>query len=97
MPPRAAPAKSGPGGLPPKNKDNFGKVPKYLEKFKEEAKEKSDVIEAKKAAKMAGCPPGTKLMPEEERLQTLADLEDNKKNVNAMLMKMPISMQSLNL
>jgi len=41
-----------------------------------------------------GQPPGTKLMPEEERLATLMDLEGNKKELNDALMKMPISMQS---
>lgn len=83
--------------MPPKKTDNFGKVPKYLEKYKEEAKEKSDIIEAKKELKKSGAPPGTKLMPEEERLQTLKDLEENKKKVEEILNKMPISMQSLNL
>ena len=36
-------------------------------------------------------------MPESERLQTLTDLEENKKKVNLLLQKMPISMQSLHL
>ena len=78
---------------PPENK-NFGKVPKYLQKFNEEAKEKQDAIAAQKAAIIPGQPPGTKLMPEEERLATLRDLEQNKKDINDALMKMPISMQS---
>ena len=33
-------------------------------------------------------------MPEEERLETLRDLEANKKDINDALMKMPISMAS---
>ena len=43
---------------------------------------------------MKGQPPGTKLMPEEERLKTLEDLIKNKKVVNDLLMKLPISMQT---
>ena len=55
------------------------------------------MIQAKKDSKVPGQPPGTKLMPESERLQTLTDLEENKKKVNLLLQKMPISMQSLHL
>lgn len=33
-------------------------------------------------------------MPEEERIKTLADLEKNKRDVNDLLAKMPISMQT---
>ena len=89
MPPRKP--KANPD--PPESK-NFGKVPKYLQKYNEEAKQKEDEIAAKKAAMVPGQPPGTKLMPEEERLATLMDLEGNKKELNDALMKMPISMQS---
>lgn len=63
---------------PPENK-NFGKVPKYLQKYNEEAKEKADAIAAHKASIIPNQPPGTKLMPEDERLETLKDLEQNKK------------------
>lgn len=75
---------------------NFGKVPKYLQKYKEEAKEQEDAnVEAKKQAEiLRNQPPGTKLMPEAERIQTLAELEKNRKEVNALLAKMPISMQT---
>ena len=33
-------------------------------------------------------------MPETERIETLAQLQKNKKEVNALLAKMPISMQT---
>lgn len=33
-------------------------------------------------------------MPEEERIKTLAELEKNKRDVNDLLAKMPISMQT---
>ena len=42
----------------------------------------------------AKIPPGTKLMPEDQRLKTLVDLEENKKKVNDMLNKMPITMKT---
>lgn len=58
---------------------NQGKMPKYLEKYKEEAKQKQDDLDYKKNSRIPGQPPGTKLMDESERLQTLKDLEDNKK------------------
>lgn len=35
-------------------------------------------------------PPGTRLMPEEERLETLKDLKDSKKEINTALEKMPV-------
>ena len=54
-----------------KNK-NYGKVPNYLNKFKNQ---RDDV--AKQQAideEMARHPPGTRLMPEAERQETLRDL-----------------------
>jgi hypothetical protein len=36
-------------------------------------------------------PPGTRLMGEEERLSTLADLEATKKEVQNMLERLPIA------
>ena len=35
-------------------------------------------------------PPGTRLMPEEERLETLKDLKESRKEVNIGLEKMPV-------
>lgn len=53
---------------------NYGKVPAYLNKYKnqavEEQKRKADELERSKH------PPGTRLMPEEERLETLRDLKE---------------------
>lgn len=43
----------------------------------------------------AKLPPGTRLMPEEERLQTLADLVVAKKAANTQLEKLPIVAKSL--
>ncbi len=36
-------------------------------------------------------PPGTRLMGEDERLQTLADLHQTKKEVNQLLERLPIA------
>ena len=38
----------------------------------------------------AKMPPGTRLMPEQERLDTLADLHDSKKEINTALEKLPV-------
>jgi len=35
-------------------------------------------------------PPGTRLMPEEERLDTLKDLQDSLKEINTALEKLPV-------
>lgn len=35
-------------------------------------------------------PPGTRLMPEEERLDTLRDLQESKKEINSALEKLPV-------
>ena len=35
-------------------------------------------------------PPGTRLMPEEERLETLKDLKESRKEINTAIEKMPV-------
>ena len=77
--------------LPPKT-PNYGKTPKYIEKYKEEAKAAADAKEELKAAKLR--PPGTKVLPEDERVATLENLEKNKKEITKILMQMPISMRT---
>lgn len=51
---------------------DFGKVPKYLSKFKTEA----EILEQQRADEKnkQKLPPGTRLIPEEERIRTLEDL-----------------------
>ena len=83
--------KGGPQMLPPRT-PNYGKTPKYIEEYKNEAKKKQDDrLEAKDAARR---PPGTKVLPEEERISTLETLHANKKEVNKILNQMPISMRT---
>lgn len=39
-------------------------------------------------------PPGTRLMKEEERVKTLEELVKNRKDINEMLINMPLSMRT---
>ena len=78
-------------GLPPKT-PNYGKTPKYIAKFKEEAVAKEDARLEAKAAK--NRPAGTRLLPDEERISSLEALNKNKKEVTRILMQMPISMRT---
>ena len=67
-------------------------MPKYLNKYnqaREEAKRQAEIAEEQKK-----MPPGTRLMPEDERQATLADLYQAKKATNDAIEKLPISMQS---
>ena len=77
--------------LPPRT-PNYGKTPKYLEKFKEEARQKALQKEEERAAKYR--PPNTKIISEDERVKTLETLIENKKEILSMLMKMPISLRT---
>ena len=43
----------------------------------------------------AKIPPGTRLMPEEERIETLKDLMESKKEVNTTLEKLPVVSKTL--
>lgn len=75
---------------------NFGKVPEYLQKFNDE---KIQEIELQKqmAEQKRDCPPGMKLMPEEERLETLRCLEENRNTINGQLIRFPIVCDTLGL
>lgn len=75
-----------------KTKKNYGKVPSYLKKFNKERQMKEDWKAQMEADK--DVPPGCKKMDEDERLETLRDLQNNKREVNTMLEKLPISMRT---
>ena len=71
---------------------DFGKVPKYLAKYKEEAEalaQKRAELKAKKA-----LPKGMRQVSEEERVSTLEELVATKKELNDILQHMPISLQT---
>lgn len=67
-------------------------MPKYLTKFKEEAKIKEDARLEAKAQK--NRPVGTRLLPEDERIATLETLNKSRADVTKILCQMPISMRT---
>jgi uncharacterized protein YeaC (DUF1315 family) len=77
-----------PKNIEVKHKD-FGKVPSYIKKYELEREMKKE--EMKKMEEMAKYPKGTKLLTEEERLNTLNGLIENKKEINNKIEKMPIT------
>jgi len=71
-----------------KHKD-FGKIPSYIKKYELEREKKNEEI--KKREEASKYPKGTKLLTEEERLNTLNGLIRNKKELTNQLEKMPIT------
>ena len=71
-----------------KHKD-YGKVPNYIKKYELEREIKKE--ERKKQEEASKYPKGTKLLTEEERLNTLNGLIENKKEITNQLEKMPIT------
>eukprot|EP00356_Strombidium_inclinatum_P015863 CAMPEP_0170504754 /NCGR_PEP_ID=MMETSP0208-20121228/48867_1 /TAXON_ID=197538 /ORGANISM="Strombidium inclinatum, Strain S3" /LENGTH=95 /DNA_ID=CAMNT_0010785191 /DNA_START=1384 /DNA_END=1667 /DNA_ORIENTATION=- len=67
---------------------NFGKVPNYINKYNQ--KREDDHVRRLIEEEKAKMPPGTRLMPEEERLDTLKDLQDSKKEITNTLEKLPV-------
>lgn len=67
---------------------SYGKVPTYLNKFKEQKEEeiRMKFLEEEKAKH----PPGTRLMPEHERVETLNDLMVAKAETVNALEKLPV-------
>lgn len=71
---------------------DYGRVPKYLEE------RKAHLAEARERAAVAAgdpdCPPGMRLMPEEERLDTLRVLRDSLDEVKQQIFKMPLVIET---
>ena len=67
---------------------NNGKVPKYINKYNQQRED--DHIRLLVEEERARHPPGTRLMPDEERLETLNDLLESKKEINSALEKLPV-------
>ncbi len=68
-------------------------MPEYLNKYnkqRDEAQKQKEID-----AENAKLPPGTRLMPEDERQATLLDLEQAKKATNDQLERLPIAVKSL--
>ena len=75
------------GEAPPKPKD-FGKVPKYLQQRQAELRHEEEVARQLADIDM-DCPDGMRLLPEQERVETLKILEQNKEKVTAEIGAMP--------
>ena len=73
--------------------NKYGKVPQYINKFNKQREDRA----AKKAYEdeMAKLPPGTRMMPEAERLSTLDDLAMAKAETNKALERLPIVAHSM--
>ena len=89
----AAQKKAKASALEEKNKKadmhkNYGKVPKYIDRYNQERQDA--IIERMVEEEKAKIPAGTRLMPDEERLETLKDLQDSRKEVNTALEKLPV-------
>ena len=71
---------------------NYGKVPKYIEKYKTEAVDLAKKREELRAQK--ALPPGMTKMDEAERVQMLEHLVSTKRELQSTLESLPISMRS---
>jgi hypothetical protein len=74
---------------------DFGKVPKYLQEMKIRAEMMKEIEKKKKEEE--NYPKGTRLLSEEERNFTLEKLKKSKKDLENLLEKLPISLESLSL
>ena len=75
-----------------KHKD-YGKVPEYIKKYELEREIRKEEI--KKQEEAAKYPKGTKLLTEEERVETLNGLMNSKKELINILEKLPITTRTL--
>ena len=72
---------------------DYGKIPKYIQEMRIKAEIKKDIEKKKKEEEK--YPKGTRLLPEEERLLTLRKLEESKKELENLIEKLPITLNSL--
>jgi len=75
-----------------KHKD-YGKVLEYIKKYELEREIRKEEI--KKQEEAAKYPKGTKLLSEEERIETLNGLMKSKKELTNLLEKLPITTRTL--
>lgn len=76
-----------------KKHKNYGNVPKYINKYNQQ-REDQEVMRLLEEEK-SKIPPGTRLMSEEERVQTLKDLIESNKEINSALEKLPVVSKTL--
>ena len=79
-------------GIPLLHKD-FGKMPEFLEKKKQEIKEAKEMEILKQKGK--NLPSGYKILSEEERKDRLNSLKSQKKELEEKLFKLPIARLSM--
>ena len=79
-------------GVPLLHKD-FGKMPEYLEKRKQEIKEEKEMELLREKEKK--LPSGYKILSEEERQQRLNNLKNQKRELEEELYKLPIARLSM--
>ena len=72
---------------------DFGKVPKYIQEMKIKAEILKEIQNKKKEEEQ--YPKGTRLISEEERLLTLRKLIESKKEIENLIEKLPITLNSL--
>ena len=78
----------------PDRHKSFGKVPEYLvEKRTREMEAKRKIEEEKRTPKIH-CPPGHRILPEDERIETIALLENRKKEVDLQIQKLPLRIET---
>ena len=70
----------------------YGKTPQYLKNMKIEAQKKKKIDELKKEQEK--YPKGTRLLSEDERISTLNKLLESKKEIENLVAKLPITMNS---
>lgn len=72
---------------------SYGKVPQYIEEYKNQ---REILIEKRRQdEEQAKCPPGMKLMPEHERVETLEILQKGKDEVWQAINKLPIASNTM--
>ncbi|CAM9826063.1 unnamed protein product [Scytosiphon promiscuus] len=72
--------------------DSYGRVPEYLVTRQEQWEREAERRKAE--APDPSCPPGMKLMPEEDRLRTLRQLQENEASCQSQLNKFPLVVQT---
>lgn len=72
--------------------EEFGRVPQYLVDRKQRWEEEKEEIRLRMPD--PNCPPGMRLMPEEERLSTLQVLQESKETVLEQLRRLPFVIET---
>lgn len=79
--------------LKPQMHKNHGQVPNYIQKYRRQDNEK--LAQKRWEEEQALLPPGTRLMPEEERQDTLRDLKAAKNETENAMQRLPVVGHSL--